>query len=212
MSDERTESTDVGRKSREAFLQLQRAINSADIEILGGLSYSELTQLGEASRRLQDRIQEQLEWFGAPDGYQLKRFLFQENGSAFYAEAVENGVLINPALSDNFYNTDNKQRSPEELARWWLRPFIEIETWEQREEGMRDNFFMLELGGEKRTPEEIEAAIAISRAAWFKSWPSGKRYEVHCLDGGAWDRPTGWGMFPTLEEALACIDERCKAD
>lgn len=30
------------------------------------------------------------------------------------------------------------------------------------------------------------------------------RYDVRCLDGGAWDRPTWWGGFPTLEEALAC--------
>ena len=39
---------------------------------------------------------------------------------------------------------------------------------------------------------------------WLKSWPSGARYDVRCLDGGAWDRPTSWGMFGTLPEAIAC--------
>ncbi len=36
-------------------------------------------------------------------------------------------------------------------------------------------------------------------------WKGNTRYDVRCLDGGAWDRPTCWGMFATLREALACI-------
>ena len=32
-------------------------------------------------------------------------------------------------------------------------------------------------------------------------FPSGSRFDVHCLDGGATDRPTCWGMFGTIEEA-----------
>lgn len=27
-------------------------------------------------------------------------------------------------------------------------------------------------------------------------------FVVRCLDGGAWDRSTNWGKFPTLEEAV----------
>lgn len=46
------------------------------------------------------------------------------------------------------------------------------------------------------------------RAQWMEAWPSGIRYDVRCLDGGAWDRSTSWGMFATLEEALACIRDR----
>jgi len=30
------------------------------------------------------------------------------------------------------------------------------------------------------------------------------RFDVFCLDGGAWERPTCWGRFRTLEEALRC--------
>lgn len=29
-------------------------------------------------------------------------------------------------------------------------------------------------------------------------------YQVFCLDGGAWDRPTMWGYYKTLDEALNC--------
>ena len=39
---------------------------------------------------------------------------------------------------------------------------------------------------------------------WLAAWPSGIRYDVRCLDGGAWDRSTGWGMFGTIEEAIRC--------
>ena len=39
---------------------------------------------------------------------------------------------------------------------------------------------------------------------FVQHWKGNTRYDVRCLDGGAWDRPTCWGMFSTLEEALAC--------
>jgi hypothetical protein len=37
-----------------------------------------------------------------------------------------------------------------------------------------------------------------------EAWPSGIRFDVYCLDGGAWDRPTARGWFGTLEEAIHC--------
>jgi hypothetical protein len=40
-----------------------------------------------------------------------------------------------------------------------------------------------------------------------EAWPGGLRYDTYCLDGGAWDRPTAWGKFGTLEEAIACAKE-----
>lgn len=43
---------------------------------------------------------------------------------------------------------------------------------------------------------------------WKAAWPSGARYDVRCLDGGAWDRSTKWGCFRTVEEALACAQSR----
>jgi hypothetical protein len=58
------------------------------------------------------------------------------------------------------------------------------------------------------------AARPSSHATWWHrpfvrivanpAWPGGLRYDVCCLDGGAWDRPTAWGWFGTLEAAIAC--------
>jgi hypothetical protein len=37
-------------------------------------------------------------------------------------------------------------------------------------------------------------------------WEGGFRYDTWCLDGGAWDRPTSWGKFGTLDEAIRCAN------
>jgi hypothetical protein len=39
-----------------------------------------------------------------------------------------------------------------------------------------------------------------------EQWPDGVFYRVYCLDGGAWDRPTLWGRFESLHEALQCAE------
>jgi len=38
---------------------------------------------------------------------------------------------------------------------------------------------------------------------FVEHWKGNTRYDVRCLDGGAWDRSTCWGMFRTIEEAVA---------
>jgi hypothetical protein len=30
------------------------------------------------------------------------------------------------------------------------------------------------------------------------------RFDVYCLDGGAWQNPTCWGRFSALEDAIRC--------
>lgn len=39
-----------------------------------------------------------------------------------------------------------------------------------------------------------------------EQWPESVYYSVYCLDGGAWDRPTFWGRFGSLHEALQCVE------
>ena len=39
---------------------------------------------------------------------------------------------------------------------------------------------------------------------FLEAWPKGVRYDVRCLDGGAWDRSTWWGSFATLPECVLC--------
>jgi len=105
------------------------------------------------------------------------------------------GVPINPKLPRRFSDTPNDAR-PASHDRWWNQPYIETETVEQ-----------LDAMYAGRTDDYAEAGRkrwAANREKWLAAWPSGTRYDVRCLDGGAWDRPTCWGMFATLDEAIAC--------
>lgn len=46
--------------------------------------------------------------------------------------------------------------------------------------------------------------VTANSSPQFKTlWPEGHRYDVRCLDGGAWDRSTAWGALPSLQEAVA---------
>jgi hypothetical protein len=38
---------------------------------------------------------------------------------------------------------------------------------------------------------------------FVEHWKNDTRYDVRCLDGGAWDRSTWWGADGTLEGAVA---------
>lgn len=98
---------------------------------------------------------------------------------------IREGVCINPALRDHFDATPNELREDLELVDWWDRPYIRAVTWE-------------EMKPHNATPDEIEK----HRLSWLESFPEGIRYDVRCLDGGAWDRSTWWGTAKTLTEAL----------
>jgi len=90
------------------------------------------------------------------------------------------GIPFNPRLPRDFANTPNDRR-PATHHRWWYRPYIETYTSSPAEPG---------------------------HEKWIEHWPAGIRYDVRCLDGGAWDRPTCWGMFATLHEAIHCAQSR----
>lgn len=186
-------------------------LKQIDLEVLGRMDADALESLRDDARALLDRIQEQLEWWNHLPGQKLHRWHLMPSDLTFYAEALEDGVLINPALPAGFDCTDNEERSPEERARWWLRPFIQAESWEEQERLIRSRQERLKFSGKADlcTPD-IEAYIEGQRASWYAAWPQGVRYDVLCLDGGAWDRPSSWGMFGTLAEALACVNERCQ--
>lgn len=105
-------------------------------------------------------------------------------------------VPFNPELPHNFDNTPNEAR-PTAHRRWWFRPFIVAETWDEIEACARSRADEYAAGQIAKLPQD--------RESWFSAWPDGVRYEVRCLDGGAWDRSTSWGMFGTLEEALQSV-------
>lgn len=102
------------------------------------------------------------------------------------------GVPLNPCLPDWFDRRDNATRYRIEIKNWWNRPYIVSTSWADRQPGA------------SLTAAEVDDM----KQAWFDAWPSGVRYDVRCLDGGAWDRSSNWGSFPSIELALACIKGR----
>ncbi|MDP2832333.1 MAG: hypothetical protein Q8Q28_03370 [Pseudomonadota bacterium] len=107
-------------------------------------------------------------------------------GRNFTAEQCVDGVLINPSLPPAFDQTPNDAR-PDSHAKWWHRPFIVT--------------YSDAVSHYAQCSEEEKERM---RRQWFDAWPSGTRYDVRCLDGGAWERSTSWGAFATLEAAVAC--------
>ena len=113
-----------------------------------------------------------------------------------YAENVVDGVPINPKLPPDFDQTPNDDR-PDAHRKFWGVPFIvtdSVDAWDAYYADRTDEW-----------AEEGRAHWVEGRKRWMEAWPSGVRYSVRCLDGGAWDRSTAWGSFPTLEAALGLL-------
>lgn len=112
----------------------------------------------------------------------------------FEAADCQDGVLIDPKLPRNFDSTANDAR-PAGHTKFWEMPYIVTDTADQWEA-------WLDAATDEYAEKRREAWNATGRAEWFKAWPSGTRFTVRCLDGGAWDRSTNYGSVPTLAEAL----------
>ncbi|RZF30472.1 hypothetical protein EVC45_08330 [Paraburkholderia sp. UYCP14C] len=54
---------------------------------------------------------------------------YKLDGHTFTAEDCIDGVLINPALPDEFDETPHDDRSNSELRLWWGRAYIVISKW-----------------------------------------------------------------------------------
>lgn len=93
-----------------------------------------------------------------------------------------NEIPINPTLPPDFDNTPNDRR-PESHREWWFRPYIVTYKCPLRTQT---------VGGE---------------ALWKHDWPEGVRYDVRCLDGGAWDRSTCHGSFKDERTARSVARE-----
>lgn len=114
------------------------------------------------------------------------------DGTSYMAKGQLDGVLIDPKLPKRFDSTANEER-PYGQAKWWCFPFVRTE-----------NVADLDAWYAKRQGERALEWLQEGRQKWLEAWPTGTRYETRCLDGGAWDRSTAWGMFATLAEAVAC--------
>lgn len=120
------------------------------------------------------------------------------------------GVPINPNLRPDFDNTENGLRDDLEVSDWWGRPYIVTESWEDNEESWDEfverckQFPSMELGEQS----DFEKNQAERKQSWLETFPTGVRYEVRCLNGGAWDRSTLWGVVGSLDEAMEIIKKR----
>lgn len=121
-------------------------------------------------------------------------FATQEDFEKFARMAKSLRVPFNPKLPARFDCTPNEER-PVSHRRWWNRPYIVTETIDELDR----------VYAERTDPfaDEARAFWAQSRAEWLDRWPAGIRFEVRCLDGGAWDRSTSWGFFATFTEAVS---------
>jgi len=112
-------------------------------------------------------------------------------------------IYINPVLPEDFDVTPHDERD-DEMNDWWDKPYILINELQQ--ESWVEHYYRLKeydwsdekIGSEEDYLKELES----QSKSWLKTWHTGFRYEVRCLDGGAWDRSTNHGMFATFEEAL----------
>ncbi|KZN20490.1 MULTISPECIES: hypothetical protein [Pseudomonas] len=129
---------------------------------------------------------------------------YQEIHWPNHQHKVGAGYPLNPELRRWFDQTPNEARESLETKHWWGLPFIRTDTWEAMEKHRREvqASHRQEQNEFVKSDEQLEADIAKDKAQWFATWPTGTRYEVRCLDGGAWDRSTGWGMVGSLEEAI----------
>jgi hypothetical protein len=113
---------------------------------------------------------------------------------------------INPKLPPRFYITPNDERSQAEILEWWNKPYIVTLDADDEEAFTRQHQARLRAEFPDLADPNVEALVAKHRADWLAAWPSGTSHTVDCLDGGAWDRPSVWGVFGTLEEALKCCE------
>lgn len=112
-------------------------------------------------------------------------------------------IPINPELPPDFFCTPNEERSQKEIVTWWRVPFILIEEYSQADENYEAHAKRAKKSGfDPLDRENWETMTRQARENWFSKYPTGKRYNVRCLDGGAWDRPTNYGVFDTLDEAI----------
>ncbi len=127
---------------------------------------------------------------------------------------IVEGIAIDPILPEDFWSTAHEDREKIELDEWWERPFIVTQgyreaSYEEYYSRMKSHYddFVSHHGEDKTTYEletedEFNARVGKQKISWFARWPSGIRYDVYILDGGAWDRPTNKGQVSSLEEAL----------
>jgi len=123
-----------------------------------------------------------------------------------HQDDFEGGFPLNPLLRKDFDVTPNDVREAQEVNDWWGKPFIVTQDYSPIDASYTDYRTRMSSFKSDRFTLDTETAfnerVAKEKASWFDAWPTGTRFEVRCLDGGAWDRSSSKGMFATLELAI----------
>ncbi|EKF9578273.1 TPA: hypothetical protein I6715_003404 [Vibrio cholerae] len=120
---------------------------------------------------------------------------------------VVQGIFINPHLRKDFDYTPNEEREPLENEHWYGRAYIV--TDEFIDEKYADFIARMTKRDPQYKPEPeaiFEERQRRCKESWLEAYPSGVRYEVRCLTGGAWDRSSSQGMFASLGQAIEKIE------
>ncbi|WP_198266662.1 hypothetical protein [sulfur-oxidizing endosymbiont of Gigantopelta aegis] len=118
---------------------------------------------------------------------------------------IVRGVCVNPVLRDDFDYTPNDARPNQEVQDWWGRAFvIESEYYapDASYEDYMERMASYDMDYSVESKEEWAERTDKSRRLFEEKFPTGKRYDVRVLDGGAWDRSTWKATVATLDEAV----------
>jgi len=119
-------------------------------------------------------------------------------------QKLVDGIPIDPILPYEFDSLDNRLRHNEEIDDWWGLPFILTSEFSWPDDSYEEHVIRAKKVGftVTQTKEKWESERSKAKKNWIINYPDGKQYAVRCLDGGAWDRSSWKGTFPSLDEAI----------
>lgn len=121
-------------------------------------------------------------------------------------QRIVEGICINPVLREGFDQTANDDRDEQEIRDWWGRPFILEQEYEPADltyAAFVERVQSYKMDMDIESQADWETRTQNEKQSFDERFPNGKAYTVRCLHGGAWDRSSWCGDFPSLDAALA---------
>ena len=101
---------------------------------------------------------------------------------------IIDGIAINPVLRPDFDSTSEANRPKQEIADWWDKPYIVSLTADEHEASgitLRQTLEGISPDPVKISDEAFNIQQNKQGKQFLEEFPSGTRYEVLCLNGGA---------------------------
>ncbi len=141
-----------------------------------------------------------IEYIG--DSIEISDYLPEHYPENQTCEVVQ-GIFINPNLRSDFNRTPNDEREDLEIEHWYGRPYIETDEYSSETYcEFVARMARYDSDCKSESERDFNERTQKNKESWFKAYPTGIRYEVRCLTGGAWDRSSSQGMFGSLDEAV----------